>query len=95
MALPSPHYPSLLSYRLFKHPLIETGATANGFTAQCEYELGNGGIVDVHLEQGEYRVAVEIAIASRPRRELAHINNALAVRSGSRFSFFVSVSYPT
>jgi hypothetical protein len=75
--------------------LIEEGATANGFIAKVEHDLGNGGIVDVHLEQGEYQVAVEIAIASRPRRKLAHINNALAVRSGSRFSFFVSVSYPT
>jgi hypothetical protein len=64
-------------HRHIQH-LIETGATANGFTAQCEYDLGNGGIVDVHLEKGEYRVAVEIAIASRPSREIAHMKNALA-----------------
>ena len=68
-------------HRHIQH-LIEEGATANGFTAQCEYDLGNGGnggIVDVHLEKANYRIAVEIAIASRPQRELAHIQNALAV----------------
>jgi hypothetical protein len=34
--------------------------------------------VDVHLEKGNYRVAVEIAIASKPDREIAHIRNHLA-----------------
>jgi hypothetical protein len=57
-------------HRRIQH-LIEMGAAANGFTAKCEYDLGNGGIVDVHLEKGEYRVAVEIAVASRPSREIA------------------------
>jgi hypothetical protein len=61
-------------HRHIQH-LIEEGAAANGFTAKCEHDLGNGGIVDVHLEKGEYRVAVEIAIASRPSREIAHIKN--------------------
>jgi hypothetical protein len=69
--------------------LIEMGAAANGFTAQCEYDLGNGGIVDVHLEKGEYRVAVEIAVASRPSREIAHIKHALAVEYDRVFDVFV------
>jgi hypothetical protein len=68
--------------------LIEEGATSNGFIAKCEKDLGNGGIVDVHLEQGEYRIAVEIAIASRPQRELAHITNALAVGYDRVFDVF-------
>jgi hypothetical protein len=59
--------------------LIEMGAAANGFTAKCEYDIGNGGIVDVHLERGDIRIAVEIAVASRPSREIAHIKNCLAV----------------
>jgi hypothetical protein len=68
--------------------LIEMGAAANGFIAKCEYDLGNGGIVDVHLEKGEYRVAVEIAVASRPSREIAHIKNALAVGYDKVFDVF-------
>jgi hypothetical protein len=69
--------------------LIEMGAAANGFIAKCEYDLGNGGIVDVHLEKGDYRVAVEIAVASRPSREIAHIKNALAVGYDRVFDVFV------
>jgi hypothetical protein len=55
------------------------GAAANGFTAKSEYDLGNDGIVDIHLEKGDVRIAVEIAVASRPQREIAHIKNCLAV----------------
>jgi hypothetical protein len=69
--------------------LIEEGAAANGFTAQCEYDLGNGGIVDVHLEKGDYRVAVEIAVASRPSREIAHIKNAIVAGYDRVFDVFV------
>jgi hypothetical protein len=29
------------------------------------------------LEKGDYRVAVEIAVASQPSREIAHIKNAI------------------
>jgi hypothetical protein len=68
--------------------LIGEGATANGFTAKCEYDLGNGGIVDVHLEKGDYRVAVEIAVASRPSREIAHIKNCLAIGYEKVFDVF-------
>jgi hypothetical protein len=74
-------------HRHIQH-LIEEGATANGFTAKCEYDLGNGGIVDVHLEKGDYRVAVEIAVASRPSREIAHIKNAIVVGYDRVFDVF-------
>jgi hypothetical protein len=74
-------------HRHIQH-LIEAGATANGFTAQCEYDLGNGGIVDVHLEKGEYKIAVEIAVASKPQRELAHIKHCLEVEYDKVFDVF-------
>ena len=75
-------------HRHIQH-LIEEGAAANGFAAQCEYDLGNGGIVDVHLEKGDHRVAVEIAIASRPSREIAHIKNAIVAGYDRVFDVFV------
>ena len=68
--------------------LIEEGATANGFIAEVEHDLGNGGIVDVHLEKGEYRIAVEIAVASKPQREVAHIKHCLAVGYDKVFDVF-------
>jgi hypothetical protein len=68
--------------------LIEMGAVANGFTAQSEYDIGNGGIVDVHLEKGDIRIAVEIAVASRPSREITHINNCLAAGYDRVFDVF-------
>jgi hypothetical protein len=74
-------------HRHIQH-LIEEGAVANGFTAQCEYDLGNGGIVDVHLEKGDIRIAVEIAVASRPSREIAHIKHCLAVGYDRVFNIF-------
>jgi hypothetical protein len=33
--------------------------------------------VDVHLENGAQRIAVEIAIASLPEREIGHMRNCL------------------
>jgi hypothetical protein len=68
--------------------LIEMGAVANGFTAKSEYDIGNGGIVDVHLEKGEIRIAVEIAVASRPSREIAHIKNCLATGYDRMYDVF-------
>jgi Type IV secretion-system coupling protein DNA-binding domain len=68
--------------------LLEMGAAANGFTAKSEYDLGNGGIVDVHFEKGDVRIAVEIAVASRPSREIAHIKNCLAVGYDRVFDVF-------
>jgi hypothetical protein len=57
--------------------MIAKVATAKGYTAHCEKELGTGAIVDVHLERGGEKVAVEIAVMSHPSRELAHIRQCL------------------
>jgi hypothetical protein len=74
-------------HRYIQH-LVEEGATAKGYTARCEYDLGNGGIVDVHLENGQLRIAVEIAVASKPSRELAHIRHCLAAGYDKVFDIF-------
>jgi hypothetical protein len=34
--------------------------------------------VDVHLKNGKAKLAVEIAVASKPQREIAHFKNCLA-----------------
>jgi hypothetical protein len=68
--------------------LIEMGALANRFTAKSECDIGNGGIVDVHLEKGDIRIAVEIAVASRPSREIAHIKHCLAAGYEKVFDVF-------
>jgi TraM recognition site of TraD and TraG len=65
-------------HRYLQH-LIEEGATAKGYTAKVEHDLGNGGFMDVHLEKDGVRIAVEIAVVSKPQRELAHIKHCLAV----------------
>jgi hypothetical protein len=75
-------------HRHIQH-LIEEGAATKGFIAQCEYDLGNGGIVDVHLENEEVRIAVEIAVASKPQREIAHIGHCLEVGYDKVFDVFV------
>jgi hypothetical protein len=75
-------------HRHIQH-LAEEGATAKGYVAQCEKDLGNGGIVDVHLENEEMRIAVEIAVASKPSRELAHIRHCLAAGYDRVFDVFV------
>jgi hypothetical protein len=65
-------------HRHIQH-VVQARATNKGYTTQCEKDLGNGSIVDVHLEKREYHVGVEIAVSSKPRRELAHIRDCLAV----------------
>jgi hypothetical protein len=63
-------------HRALQHMVME-GAIAKGYSARTEYALGNGAIVDVHLEKGGEKIAVEIAVISKPRRELAHIRQCL------------------
>jgi Type IV secretion-system coupling protein DNA-binding domain len=75
-------------HRHIQH-LVEEGAAAKGFTAKCEYDLGNGGIVDVHLENEEVKIAVEIAAMSKPQREIAHIRHCLEVGYDKVFDVFV------
>jgi hypothetical protein len=53
------------------------GAIAKGYSAYCEKDLGNGGIVDVHMEKGGENIAIEIAVISKPSREVAHIRQCL------------------
>ena len=75
-------------HRHIQH-LVEEGAAAKGFTAQCEYDLGNGGIVDVHLENAEMKIAVEIAAMSKPQREIAHIRHCLDAGYDRVYDVFV------
>jgi hypothetical protein len=63
-------------HRAIQHTVAED-ALAKGYSAQCENELNNGAIVDVHLEKGQQRIAIEIAVISKPSRELAHIKQCL------------------
>jgi hypothetical protein len=68
--------------------LIAEGATAKGYTAQVEKELGNGAIVDVHLEKPSEKIAVEFAVVSTPEREITHIRNCLAVGYDQVYTLF-------
>ncbi|MDQ3547398.1 MAG: type IV secretory system conjugative DNA transfer family protein, partial [Chloroflexota bacterium] len=65
-------------------------ATSKGYVAQTEYELPNGGIVDVHIDRGADQVAVEIAMTSTATRELEHIAACLAAGYGEIVSLVVS-----
>jgi hypothetical protein len=77
-------------HRYIQHLIVE-GATAKGYSATVEYDLGNDGIVDVHLERGDEgrRIAVEIAVVSKPQREIAHIKQCLAVGYDKVYVVFV------
>ena len=68
--------------------VVAAGARAKGYTAKLEHELGNGGIVDVHLEKGQETIAVEIAIVSTPEREIHHIKQCLTVGYDKAFAMF-------
>jgi hypothetical protein len=68
--------------------LVAEGAGAKGYSTQKEKVLATGAIVDVHLEKGQERIAVEIAIASRPELELAHVRNCLAAGYDAVFAIF-------
>jgi hypothetical protein len=57
--------------------MVVEGARAKGYKAQVERDLGNGGICDVHLEKGGQRIAVEVAVVSKPERETEHIKRCL------------------
>jgi hypothetical protein len=75
-------------HRHIQH-LVAEGAAAKGFTAMCEYDLGNGGIVDVHLENEEQKIAVEIAVMSKASREIAHIRQCLDAGYDRVYAVFV------
>jgi hypothetical protein len=69
--------------------LVVQGAEAKGYTTSVEKDIGNGGIVDVHVERGEYRIAVEIAVYSTVERELAHIRHALSAGYDTVYGVFL------
>jgi hypothetical protein len=69
--------------------LVVQGAEAKGYKTQVEQDLGNGGICDVCLEKGDYRIAVEIAVYSTVERELAHIRHALSAGYDTVYGVFV------
>ena len=60
--------------------LIAGEAMSKGYQATVEWQLADGGIVDVHLAREAEMVAVEVAISSRVGRELEHI--AACLRTG-------------
>jgi hypothetical protein len=68
--------------------MIAESATAKGYAAQCEKELGSGAIVDVHLEKPGESIAVEICVQSHPSRELAHIRQCLNAGYNKVFTVF-------
>ena len=56
--------------------MVVEGAKAKGYQAQVERPIP-GGAVDVHLEKGGQRIGIEIAVTSKPERELVHMRNLL------------------
>jgi hypothetical protein len=75
-------------HRHLQH-LVTAGAIAKGYSAQVEKAIGTGGIVDVHLEREGVRIAVEIAVCSKPQLEIAHIQSCLAAGYDQVFGIFV------
>ena len=63
-------------HRYVQHLVAEAGQN-KGYMTEVEKELPDGSAVDVHLERGGYRVAVEVAVMSRPQRELEHVARCL------------------
>jgi len=57
--------------------LIKEEAISKGYKAKCEKELSNEGIVDVHIEKGKERIAIEVSITSTSDREIANISKCL------------------
>lgn len=83
---PPPGRGSLLHRHI--QQVVKEGATAKGYTAKVEQVIGNGAIVDVHLEKGKERIAVEIAIASRLELEFGHIRHCLTAGYDRVFGIF-------
>ena len=69
--------------------VIQDRAVSQGYTAQIEYDVGNGGAVDVHLEKDGEWIAFEIAVISKPQREIANIKKCLAVGYDSVHVVFI------
>jgi hypothetical protein len=69
--------------------MILEEAKALGYRAECEYGLPNGGIVDVHLERGNERVAIEICVSDPIDNEIEHILNCLDAGYSKVYSVFL------
>jgi hypothetical protein len=68
--------------------MVVHGALAKGYSALVEHAVGTG-IVDVHLQKGAaVKIGVEIAIASTPEREIAHIKHCLSVGYDQVYGLF-------
>jgi hypothetical protein len=76
-------------HRAIQHT-VTTGAIAKGYTTKTEYPLPTGAIVDVHLEKGGEKIAVEIAVLSHPHREVAHVKACLQASYDKIIGIFVS-----
>ena len=58
-----------------------------GFTVYCEQKI-EGGIVDVHLEKGNDRFAIEISIVPKLNREIENISKCLSSGYNKVFCLF-------
>ena len=58
--------------------LIVDSARGKGWHATIEKNLGKENICDVFLEKENQRLAIEIAVTSKPGREIEHMKSALA-----------------
>jgi hypothetical protein len=69
--------------------MVVSGAKAKGYRTEVEHKLETGTIVDVALATGDgCRIAVEIAIGSRPEREITHISNCLRAGFAKVYTVF-------
>jgi hypothetical protein len=57
--------------------MVLGGAKAKGYSGEVERTLGNGGVADVYLERDGQRIAIEVAVVSKPEREIEHIKRCL------------------
>jgi hypothetical protein len=57
--------------------VVANRARGLGYEAHTEHRLQSGGSVDVHLSRENISLAVEIAVQSRPHRELKNIRKCL------------------
>jgi hypothetical protein len=67
--------------------LVKEQAELKGFTVYCEQKI-EGGIVDVHLEKGNERFAVEISIVPKLNREIENISKCLSSGYNKVFCLF-------
>jgi hypothetical protein len=82
-----PHGRGGVLHRHLQHDIADR-ATGKGYTVTCEKVLDTGAIVDVHLEKGQTKIAVEIAVLSTPDREIGHIRNCLTAGYDQVYGIF-------